>query len=134
MKIELLRTYYTSAVNGILLIEGVVLCKTIELPWRENQPRISCIPEGQYLLRKRQSARFKAHFEVMGVQGRKYILIHPANDAAAELRGCIAPVLEHTGEGRGSASRAALQRMKDRLFPVLESGHSIVLIIKNALQ
>ena len=133
MELQLIRTEYPKGVNGVLLFEGRELCKTIELPWLENRPRISCIPQGRYLLRKRCSLKFKWHFEVLGVKGRSTILIHPANHAAVELKGCIAPVLQHTGEGRGSSSRIALERLKDRLYPLLDSGYDIPLTIKNTL-
>lgn len=129
-----MRTYHAGGVNGVLLLEGTELCKTIELPWKDNQPRVSCIPEGKYRLRRRHTARFKAHFEVMDVKDRKYILFHAGNDAGKELRGCIAPVLQHTGEGKGSFSKAALERMKDRLYPLLDNGHTITLTIKKAEQ
>ncbi|QBO58509.1 DUF5675 family protein [Chryseobacterium salivictor] len=132
MELQLIRTCYPKGTNGILLFNGTELCKTVELPWKNNQPRVSCIPQGNYRLRKRCSPKFKSHFEVMEVKDRKYILFHAANDAGKELRGCIAPVTEHTGEGKGSASRAALQRMKDRLYPLMDNGHKITLTIKNA--
>ena len=32
MKLELIRTYFPEGTNGILLLDGVVLCATIELP------------------------------------------------------------------------------------------------------
>lgn len=134
MEILLMRTYHAAGVNGVLLLEGTELCKTIELPWKNNQPRVSCIPEGRYRLRRRQSPRFREHFEVMDVKDRKYILFHAGNDAGKELRGCIAPVLQHTGEGKGSFSKAALERMKDRLYPLLDNGHTITLTIKKAEQ
>ncbi|AZI34115.1 DUF5675 family protein [Kaistella carnis] len=133
MDLHLIRTPYQKGVNGVLLFEGMEVCKTIELPWLGNAPRISCIPEGTYLLRKRCSLKFKWHFEVVAVPGRKDILIHPANHAALELKGCIAPVLQHTGEGKGSSSRIALERLKDRLYPLLDQGYEIRLIIKNKL-
>lgn len=133
MNLQLIRTAYPKGVNGVLLFEDVELCKTIELPWLGNIPRISCIPEGSYLLRKRHSLTFNWHFEVVGVKGRTNILIHPANNAAVELKGCIAPVLQHTGEGRGSSSRIALERLKDRLYPVLDQGNHVHLTIINAL-
>lgn len=132
MELQLIRTYRPKGTNGILLLNGTELCKTIELPWQNNQPRVSCIPEGQYKLRRRHSPRFKSHFEVMAVKDRKYILFHAANDAGKELRGCIAPVLQHTGEGKGSSSRAALEKMKDHLYPMMDTGHVITLTIKNA--
>ena len=134
MEILLIRTYHAAGVNGVLLLEGTELGKTIELPWKNNQPRVSCIPEGRYRLRRRHSPRFREHFEVMDVKDRKYILFHAGNDAGKELRGCIAPVLQHTGEGKGSFSKAALERMKDRLYPLLDNGHTITLTIKKVEQ
>lgn len=130
MEVQLIRTYHPEGANGILLFEGKQLCRTIELPWQNNRPRVSCIPEGRYILRKRQSPRFHWHFEVMGVPQRSYILFHAANEAKKELRGCIAPVLQHTGAGRGTGSRPALERMKDCLYPILDSGYEVTLIIK----
>jgi len=132
MEVILLRTYGSAGVNGKLLFYGEEICRTLELPWKDNQPGISCIPEGHYPLRRRFSPRFKNHFEILGVPGRKYILFHAGNDALKELRGCIAPVLQHTGEGRGLHSRMALQKMKDRLYPVLDKGIELTLIIKNS--
>lgn len=132
MELQLIRTYGSKGVNGILCIGGKEWVKTIELPWLENAQRISCIPEGTYILKKRYSPKFKWHFEVLGVKGRSNILIHPANDALKELKGCIAPVLQHTGEGKGSSSRAALERMKDRLYPLLEKDGHVYITLKNA--
>ena len=130
MILQLLRTYHQHGVNGVLWINGNPMFKTIELPWRQNAARISCIPEGVYGLRKRYSLRFDWHFEITGVPGRSAILLHPANNAELELKGCIAPVLRHTGEGKGASSRTALQRLKDLLYPVLDKGHEINLTIK----
>lgn len=133
MEIELIRTYLKAGVNGVLIFEGIELCKTIELPWRANVPRISCIPEGRYQVLKRYSPKFKWHFELMAVPGRKYILIHPANDAQKELKGCIAPVLCQTGEGKGSSSRLALERLKNHLYPLLEKEYVLTLTIKKSI-
>ena len=98
MKPELIRTYFAEGTNGILLLDGAAICPTIELPWKNNQSRISCIPEGKYKLIKRYSPHFKWHLQVMDVPGRELILIHPANDALRELQGCIAPVAQLTEE------------------------------------
>ncbi len=133
MKLLLLRGWHSQGANGVLLLEGREICKTIELPWRQNTPRRSCIPEGQYTLQKRYSFKFKWHFIVLAVPNRSAILIHPANNAALELKGCIAPVLHHTGEGKGTSSRMALERLKEHLYPVLEKGHEIQLTIKNSI-
>lgn len=134
MELQLLRTYHPKGGNGVLLVEGREWCKTIELPWLGNAPRISCIPEGRCDLRKRYSPKFKWHFEIAGVEGRTAILIHPANDAHKELKGCIAPVLQHTGEGKGNSSRIALERLKSHLNPILDRGERIILTIKKSTE
>ena len=131
MKPELIRTYFAEATNGILLLDGAAICPTIELPWKNNQSRISCIPEGKYKLIKRYSPHFKWHLHVTDVPGRELILIHPANDAVSELQGCIAPVAQLTGRGKGNFSRLAFQKITSLLFPLLESGSDIFLTIKS---
>lgn len=130
MELLLERKYFPEGTNGVLSFEGNEICKTIELPWKENQKRISCVPEGKYKIRKRYSKKFKWHFELMNVKNRDLILIHPANDALKELNGCIAPVSKLTGEGKGDRSRVALERLKGILYPYLDKGFSIELIIK----
>jgi hypothetical protein len=130
MKLELIRTYYPNGTNGQLLLNGDKVCSTIELPWKNNASQISCIPEGEYELRKRYSTKFGWHLLVMNVPGRQYILIHPANDAIKELKGCIAPVSFLTGEGKGSESRKALKTLREKVYPVLEKNEKVFLIIQ----
>lgn len=131
MNLELIRNYFPEGTNGILLLNGATICSTIELPWKNNQSRISCIPEGKYKLIKRYSPHFNRHLEVMDVPGRQLILIHPANDASTELKGCIAPVSVLTGPGKGNFSRLAFQKVMSNLFPLLEEGNNIFLIIQS---
>lgn len=129
MKLELIRTYFPEGTNGILLLDGVVLCATIELPWKNNQSRISCIPEGKYQVIKRYSPHFRWHLQLRDVPGRQLILIHPGNDAITELKGCIAPVSLLTGIGKGDFSRLAFKKITSRLFPILENGSPVFLTI-----
>ncbi len=130
MKLELIRTYHPAGVNGELLIDGTKVCSTIELPWKENQSRISCIPEGTYQLTKRYSLRFGWHLLVNNVHGRNYILIHAFNDAVKESKGCIAPVSVLTGNGKGIQSRVALQLLLSIVYPELEKRNKIFITIK----
>ena len=132
MKLELIRTYYPDGVNGELMIDGVKVCNTIELPWKENQSRVSCIPEGKYELTKRYSQRFKWHLLMNNVVNRSYILINAFNDAVKESKGCIAPVFVLTGNGKGIRSRAALQLLLSIVYPDLEKGKQIFITIKKA--
>lgn len=129
MKLILKRRYFSSGTNGSLSFNGQEICKTIELPWNGNQRRISCIPEGSYRLRKRFSQKFKWHLELLSVKNRSLILIHPANNALKELNGCIAPVSELTGEGQGSRSRLASDKLKDLIFPYLDRGFVVEITI-----
>jgi hypothetical protein len=62
------------------------------------------------------------------VPGRALILIHPANNALAELRGCIAPVSLLTGEGTGTGSRKAFSRLLKLVTAALESGPVFITI------
>ena len=49
------RVYLKEATHGELLFNNEHIAYTIELPWLENQKQISCIPEGEYNLRRRYS-------------------------------------------------------------------------------
>lgn len=97
MVLVLTRTYFPEGTNGKLVHEGTIICHTIELPWKDNLSQVSCIPEGEYFIEKRYSSRFGWHLEVLNVPNRSLILFHPANNALNELRGCIAPVSQHSG-------------------------------------
>jgi hypothetical protein len=130
MVIVLNRIYFPDGTQGILEWNGTLICYTIELPWLGNQRRISCIPEGEYFLQKRFSPKFKWHFLLMDVPGRDLILIHPANDAKLELLGCIAPVTVHTGIGKGSASRKALEKLKSLTKKAFERNEEVILKIQ----
>jgi len=85
--------YSDKQVEGLLTIydgeEKVFNCWTLELPDLDNQPRISCIPKGEYNVVKRFSPKYKYHFHILEVPNRSYILIHQAN-FVSQLRGCIA--------------------------------------------
>ena len=120
MVLILQRTYFPDGTNGKLGFDGKFICNTIELPWRENASRVSCIPEGEYFLKKRFSAKYQWHIEVVGVANRRLILFHPANNARTELNGCIAPVTKISGAGLGLMSRKAFSKLKTLVFDALD--------------
>lgn len=123
------RKYYEDGINGQIFIDDKLICKTIELPWRENQRRISAIPEGRYELKKRVSQKFGNHLILIDVPNRSLILIHPANDALKELNGCIAPVTTITGIGKGSESRKAFLTVRGLVHGEFEKGNRVFLNI-----
>ena len=130
MELELLRAYHPTGTNGKLINRGDFICNTIELPWLGNMPRQSCIPEGRYEIRKRFSEKYQWHLEILNVPKRKFILLHPANNALKELKGCIAPVEILTAPGKGLKSRIALNKLKRLVYPVLENNQKVFLTIK----
>jgi hypothetical protein len=129
MVLFLTRTYFPEGTNGKLECEGKSICNTIELPWRNNERRVSCIPEGKYFIRKRYSQKFKWHLEVVDVQNRSLILFHPANNALKELNGCIAPVTKLSGPGLGLMSRKAFEKLKTIVYATLDRKESVELLI-----
>jgi Family of unknown function (DUF5675) len=133
MDLELIRTYYPSGTNGRIFYEGRLMMYTIELPWKDNHTQVSCIPEGRYELVKRWSPKFNRHLLVMNVPQRENILIHPANDAMQELKGCIAPVSFLTGVGKGLRSRNALETLISLVYGALDQRDSVFLTIKTDL-
>lgn len=125
------RKYGEQGTNGTITYQGRHICHTIELPDRNNIPRISCIPEGRYKLQKRQYPRHGEQIGIPNVLNREAILIHPANNALKELLGCIAPVTALTGEGQGTGSRAALQELKALVYALWDQGDDVFLAIRS---
>lgn len=80
---------------------GILVCKdhawwTAELPWKENQKKISCIPAGEYKCVVRHSPKFGKVYWLQNVENRSYILIHAGNYAGdksngfkSHVEGCI---------------------------------------------
>jgi hypothetical protein len=131
MVLVLSRTYFPDGTNGKLECEDKFICCTIELPWATNEKRVSCIPEGKYLLRKRYSRKFQWHIEVVDVKNRNFILLHPANNAQKELNGCIAPVTKLSGPGLGLQSRQAFAKVKNLVYKALERKEKVLLIVQH---
>jgi len=133
MELELYRTYFPNGTNGEISLNGVRVCSTIELAWKNNQHRISCIPEGRYELTKRYSPKFGHHLLVKNVKDRDLILMHPANDAVNDLQGCIAPVSVCTGEGKGNNSRLALKKLLALVYVAIERKENVFITITSSV-
>ena len=66
-------------------------CKTLELPWKDNKNRVSCINarNGEpYKVIPRHTTRRGNHFHVKDVKGRTWILIHSGN-YYHDILGCV---------------------------------------------
>jgi hypothetical protein len=133
VELRLLRTYHVDGTNGKLYHGSELVCYTIELPWLQNRQNVSCIPEGSYKLRKRSNKARGTHLIVEDVEGRSGILLHPANNALKELRGCIAPVSTLDAPGNGSFSRKATEKLQNLLFEVLDRDEEVILNIQKQI-
>lgn len=99
---------------------GEDVVEILELPWKNNLPKISCIPEGEYEVEKTYSPAFKKKlWLVKNVPNRSGIRIHTAN-YVHELLGCLAPGLKRYDLNKDgimdiSDSRKALDLMNESL-------------------
>lgn len=74
---------------------------TIELPWKDNQKDISCIPQGIYNCIPYNSNDFPNTYAILNVPGRVGVLFHHGNFACdvflsgksydSNTKGCILP-------------------------------------------
>jgi hypothetical protein len=87
---------YEKETFGVLTF-GDFTCYTVERPWLDNAPFVSCIPNGEYYIHSYDSPRFGSTVIIYGGTVSPYsqpefersgILIHTAN-TADELQGCI---------------------------------------------
>jgi len=98
----------------------VFRCACLELPWKDNESKVSCVPAGEYPLHKEHSNAFGVDlWELKLVPGRSECKIHSAN-YPSQLLGCIAPGMIHADldkDGRLDAakSREALKRFHDAM-------------------
>ncbi len=83
---ELVRSYLKNATVGYLNYNGSTI-DTLELPWKNNKPNESCIPEGVYLVKRDRAGRHQ-YYSIQNVVGRTFIEIHPAYKPS-DLLGCI---------------------------------------------
>lgn len=81
--------------EGFLLTRGFH-CRVLELPWRNNQKSISCIPAGEYYVVLRKSPKYGRIYWVTKVPNRSWILKHSGNWAGdislgfkSHTMGCI---------------------------------------------
>ena len=79
------------------VLEGKLVCVTLELPWKGNARNVSRIPSGCYTLEPYVSNRFGKCFRIPNDETepqRTEIRLHAGN-TAADTRGCILPGTEY---------------------------------------
>lgn len=108
-------------VLGTLYVDGRPICFTVERPWLDNAPNVSCIPAGEYRMVRTTTGRTMPDkyigdtFEVVDVPGRSQIKFHVAN-RPSELQGCIAPNMSvHFTTMSGAYSKDATEKFMDAM-------------------
>jgi hypothetical protein len=121
-------TFTDKSTIGKLYFDGEFYGHTLELPWKDNEKRVSCIPKGVYEVKKRHTEESKykyEHLHILDVENRELILMHIGN-YPKNSKGCIllgnTRALNFVGESR----KAFYKLMYD-----LGSFEKIELIIKN---
>lgn len=107
------------------------LALTLELPWRENKKKISCIPPGTYPIRRHHSPRFGVCVAIDNVPGRSAIRIHAGN-LPRHSTGCVLPGLTTgilSGEAALQYSQPALNRILRRF-----TGNGTIVVIRGTSQ
>lgn len=84
---------------GVLKVDKVVFCVTLELADRLNTQNTSSIPAQQYRCRRHASPRFGETFKVLDVPERSNVLVHSGN-RVGDTRGCIL-LAQYFGKLRG---------------------------------
>lgn len=91
------RNYEPDWTPGTLTLPSGEELKTLENPWRNNEPNVSCIRAGVYLCRwleRSASGKYRRCWVVLDVPGRSGILFHPGN-LVRHTWGCILPGMKH---------------------------------------
>jgi len=100
---------------GSLHYNGLPFLSTMENPWRFNEPYVSCIPEGTYIVKPYNSEKYHKTYKVQDVPGRTGILFHTGN-FEQDTEGCILPGLmagELAGKPAVKSSALAMKALED---------------------
>jgi hypothetical protein len=112
---------------GTLLWDNHRLCDTLELPWKDNQLKISCIPEGTYTAIAFQSPHNGDVWLLENTTPRSLIEIHAAN-VTSELLGCVAvgtkgKLGQQPAVLRSKPAMALLKKTLPRKFKLIIKNH-----------
>jgi hypothetical protein len=121
-------SFSDKAVIGKLYLNSEFYGHTLELAWKDNQKRVSCIPKGVYEVKKRhtQKSKYKyEHLHILDVPDRELILMHIGN-YPKNSKGCILLGNTRALNFVGDSRKAFYKLMYD-----LGSFEEIELVIKN---
>lgn len=79
---------------GLLRSDAAPICLTLELPYKDNKPEISCFPAGEYICHRSFDRRTSGGmlipltYEIANVPNRRGILFHVGN-FLRDTEGCV---------------------------------------------
>ena len=126
---------------GYLYLPSGKWYHTIELPWRDNQPRISRIPAGSYNATLQYSPSFGRklyRLDDSQTAPRSVILIHVANWAGDKAKGLRSDVLGCIGVGmkRGKLNGQEAVLSSGKALELIHAelrGHPVLIHIREIL-
>ena len=150
MKLNVIRHQFgKDATNGLLFIDGVFECYTLEDEVREVKVmHETCIPEGEYEIKLRAEGGFHSRYLkrygadwhkgmlwLQDVPNFTWILIHTLNDST-QTSGCLGvgsaqQDLDLDSKGKISQSRDAYQRMYPKVRDALLNGEKVTIEYSN---
>ncbi len=120
--------------RGVILINSSIHGTTLERPWANNAPSVSCIPTGEYFCKLvynrflHNGVKLPCTYEVTSVPNRKGILFHTGN-FEKDTEGCIL-----IGQGFGEIdNKIAILNSKvafDSFLEKIGSAESFTLVIR----
>ncbi len=102
---------------GRLLVEGREIGRTLELPWRNNEPASSRVPPGRYPAKIRSDGDKRWRIELRDVPDRQHVQVHVGN-YQRQIEGCILVGEDVTRSGKVCMvphSRATLDRLAEAM-------------------
>lgn len=118
---------------GLLMVDTTLpICNTLELPWLNNKPFLSCPPLGSWVMNRFQSPKYGDVFEII-CKGRDKLLLHWGNTVVdnpntekneKQSDGCVilGEGIDPVNDGYGvTNSKAAFQEFMGRLKGVTQA-------------
>lgn len=130
-----------NGVAGFISIDGMFECYTLELPDKDNQRKVSCIPIGKYEILERKEPTdmtmryrekygwFNFHLCLQKVKDRSGIYIHVGN-TIKDSYGCILLGQQINTELFLSSSRKAFNAFYNKVTSALKQDEKVIITIE----
>ncbi|MBX2891824.1 MAG: hypothetical protein KF734_12900 [Saprospiraceae bacterium] len=119
-KIEIQRKAVSGqCIMGYLVLDGEVLCYSLELPWVGNINGLSTIPDGRYTGFVREDGSKGWRIELENVPNRTNIQIHIGNYTSETIGCTLVGMRADLDQCAVFESKKAMDAIKDKIGPLL---------------